>query len=78
MFVKNMAKLIHKDDIVLTDSNDILQEVTQLYETLYKNRDVEDCEISQMVNEIPRQSDDEADRIKGEITLDEAKKHDNL
>ena len=72
MLVKNTAKLIDKDDNILTNSNDILQEVTHFYETLYKKRDVEDCDIYQMVNEIPRLSDDEVDRIEGEIILDEA------
>ena len=31
VFVKNMAKLTDKDDNVLTDSNDILQEVQSFY-----------------------------------------------
>ena len=37
-----MAKLIDKDDNVLTDSNDILQEVKSFYEKLYERIDVED------------------------------------
>ena len=67
-----MVTLTDKDDNVLTDSNDILQEVKSFYEKLYKSRDVEDCEISQMVAEIPHLNDDEAERIEGEITLNEA------
>ena len=39
---KNMAKLIDKDDNILTDNNDILQEVKSFYEKLYERRDVED------------------------------------
>ena len=35
---KNMAKLIDKDDNVLTDNNDILQEVKSFYEKLYERR----------------------------------------
>ncbi len=69
---KNMAKLIDKDDNILTDNNDILQEVKSFYEKLYERRDVEDCEISQMVTEIPHLNDEEAERIEGEITLNEA------
>ena len=47
-----MAKLIDKDDNVLTDSNDILQEVKSFfYEKLQERRDVKDCEIC------PRQLD---------------------
>ena len=67
-----MAKLIHKDDNILTDNNDILQEVKSFYEKLYERRDVEDCEISQMVTEIQHLNDEEAERIEREITLNEA------
>ena len=67
-----MARLINKDDNILTDNNDILQEVKNLYEKLYERRAVEDCEISQMVTEIPHLNDAEAERIEGEITLNEA------
>ena len=69
---KSMVKFTDKNINVLTDSNDILQEVKSFYEKLYKRRDVEDCEISQMVAEIPRLNDDEAERIEGEITVNEA------
>ena len=69
---KNMAKLIDKDDNILTDNNDILQEVKSFFEKLHERRDVEDCEISQMVTEIPHLNDKEAERIEGEITLNEA------
>ena len=37
-----------------------------------KNCTREDCEISQMVTEIPHLNDEEAERIEGEITLNEA------
>ena len=52
--------------------NDILQEVKNFYEKLSQRRDVEDCDISQMVTEIPHLKDEEAERIEGEITLNEA------
>ena len=52
--------------------NDILQEVKNFYEILSDRRDVEDCDISQMVTEIPHLKDEEAERIEGEITLNEA------
>ena len=39
ILVKNMAKLIDKDDNILTDNNDILQEVKSFYEKLYERRD---------------------------------------
>ena len=34
--------------------------------------DVEDCEISQMITEIPHFRDEETERTDGEITLNEA------
>ena len=46
---KIMAKLIDKDDNILTDNNDILQEVKSFYAKLCERRDVEDCEISRTV-----------------------------
>ena len=52
--------------------NDILKEVKNFYEKLSQRRDVEDCDISQMVTEIPHLKDEEAERIDGEITLNEA------
>ena len=67
---KTMAKLTDKDDNVLTDSNDILQEVKSFHEKLYERRDVEDCEIFQMVTEIPHLNDEEAERTEGEITFE--------
>ena len=74
-----MAKLTDKDDNVLTDSNDILQEVKSFYlkkkkkkKKLYERRDVEDCQIFQMLTEVPHLSDEEAERTEGEITLNEA------
>ena len=53
--------------------NDILQEVKNIFdEKLSERRDVEDCDISQMVTEIPHLNDAEAERIEVEITLNEA------
>ena len=52
--------------------NTATTQVNSFYEKLYERRDVEDCEISQMVTEIPHSNDEEAERIEGEITLNEA------
>ena len=57
----------------MTDTNDILREVKSFfYEIQYERRDVEDCEISQMITEIPHLNGEEAERIEGGITLNEA------
>ena len=46
--------------------------VKSFYEKLYERRDVEGCEISQTVTEIPHLNDEEAEWLEGEITLNEA------
>ena len=56
----------------MTDSNDRLQKVRSFYEKLYERRHVEDCDISQMVTEIPHLNNDEAERMEGKIALNEA------
>ena len=56
----------------MTDRNDRLQKVESFYENLYEIRHVEDCEISQMVTEIPHLNNDEAEMIEEKIALNEA------
>ena len=51
---------------------DILKDVKGFYETLYTKRNVEDCEIMNLVNEIPHLTTFEAEQLEGEITLEEA------
>ena len=69
---KNMAKLIDKDGNVITNNKDILKEVSGFYETLYKEKTVEDGEIADLVNDLAHLSNDEANTLEGEITLNEA------
>ena len=42
------------------------------YERLYKSRDVEDCEINELISEIPELSEEQQASLEGEITLEEA------
>lgn len=69
---KTMSRLVNQEGNVLTKNEDITQEVKLFYENLYKNKEVEDCEIADLVNDIPRLSDEEANNLEGEITLNEA------
>ena len=52
-----------ENDTILTDNNDILQEVKNFYEKLYERRDVEDCEVPQMVTEIPHLNESESEYL---------------
>ena len=54
------------------ESKDVIKEVKMFYERLYSERQVEDCEISDMAQDIPMLTLQEKTSLKGEITLDEA------
>ena len=71
---KTMSRLVNQEGNTLTKHEDVIHEVKSFYENLYKSKEVEHCEISELVNEIPRLSEDEARSLEGEITLDEAAK----
>ena len=58
-----------KNGSVLGETNAIMNEVHCFYERLYKSRDVEDCEINELISEIPELSEASPE---GEITLEEA------
>ena len=69
---KNMARLIGRDGSVITDNEGMLFEVKNFYETLYTKRSVENCEITDLVENMPILDDDEANSIEGDITFEEA------
>ena len=69
---KNMAKLIDAQENVLKDQQHILQEVQSFYEKLYSKREVENCNIKDLITDIPRLDEDEASMLEGELTLEEA------
>ena len=69
---KNMARLIDKHDRVLTNQKDILQEVQDFYQTLYREKVVENSEIRDLVQNVPTLDEEEANDLEGEITLEEA------
>ena len=69
---KNMSRLIDKHNNVLTNQNDVLQEVHDFYKSLYREKDVEQCEIKDLVKNIQTLSEQEAKELEGKITLEEA------
>ena len=67
-----MNKIIAKDGSILTQTNAILEETKQFYESLYKNRKTEDCKIEQLIKEYPKIAEGEAENLEGKITVEEA------
>eukprot|EP00745_Piridium_sociabile_P041785 TRINITY_DN8320_c0_g1_i1.p1 TRINITY_DN8320_c0_g1~~TRINITY_DN8320_c0_g1_i1.p1 ORF type:complete len:142 (+),score=9.40 TRINITY_DN8320_c0_g1_i1:123-548(+) len=69
---KNMARLTDVHGDVLYEQKYILQEVQTCYENLYTKSEVEDCEINELITDIPHLDFEEANKLEGEITLEEA------
>ena len=69
---KNMNSLIKKDGSKITDCSSIVEEVTNFYKNLYKQKELENVEIHDLVKNLPSLSNEESFKLEGEITLDEA------
>ena len=41
----------------------------KIYERLYKSRDVEDCDINELISEIPELSEEQQASLEGEIMV---------
>ena len=69
---KQMTKLKLNNGEEIYESKDIIKEVKVFYERLYSERQVEDCEILDMAQDIPVLTLQEKTSLEGEITLAEA------
>ena len=69
---KQMTKLTLNNGEEICESKDIIKEVKVFYERLYSERQVEDCEILDMAQDIPILTLQEKTSLEGEITLAEA------
>lgn len=69
---KQMTKLTLNNGKDIYDSQEIVNEVKTFYEKLYTKRDLEDCDIFDMVTEIPTLNLQEKNSLEGEILLEEA------
>ena len=69
---KQMTKLTLNNGEEIYESKDIIKEVKVFYERLYSERQVEDCEILDMAQDIPILTLQEKTSLEGEITLAEA------
>ncbi len=67
-----MTKLTLNNGEEIYESKDIIKEVKVFYEILYSERQVEDCEILDMAQDIPMLTLQEKTSLEGEITLAEA------
>ena len=69
---KVMKKLTTDAGNELNEHEDIKTEVHNFYKNLYKIRNVEECEINDLVQNIPKLDPEQANNIEGKITLTEA------
>ena len=67
-----MIKLTANNGEEIHEVEDIIKEVKTFYERLYSDRHVEECEISDLVGDIPTLTLQEKTSLEGKITLDEA------
>ena len=68
---KCISKLTLDNDLEITDKLHIANEIKCFYEKLYAKKDVTDAAVSDLVNNIPRLSDQEANDLEGCLTMDE-------
>ena len=67
-----MIRLTLNNGEEIYETKDIIKEVKMFYERLYSDRQLEDCEILDLVEDIPTLTVQENTSLEGEITLDEA------
>ena len=70
---KQMIRLTLNNGEEIYETKDM--EVKMFYERLYSDRQLEDCEILDLVEDIPTLTVQEKTSLEGEITLDEASVH---
>ena len=67
-----MIKLTANNGEEIHEVKDIIKEVKTFYERLYSDMQVEECEISDLVEDIPTLTLQEKTSLERKITLDEA------
>ena len=66
-----MIKLIDAKGEEIKEPLAINKEVNNVYSNLYKAKDLEECEIEQLVTEIIKLSEEESRPLEGKITIEE-------
>ena len=67
-----MIKLTANNGEEIHEVKDIIKDIKTFYERLHSDRQVEGCEISDLVEDIPTLTLQEKTSLEGKITLDEA------
>ena len=68
---KSMNRLVTSEGSIISDKTEIINEVKEFYETLYKKREVEDTEINNLVRNIPKLDEPRSRQLEGPLTLEE-------
>ena len=70
---KQIVKIVNKDGKIIEDPSQIKDKVYEFYNSLYKaNKNIENCEIRNLITEVPQLSQTERESLEGEISLEEA------
>jgi hypothetical protein len=67
---KTMTKVVENGRDIF-DSKSILDKVKMFYEKLYESKIVEDCEIDELVRDLPKLSELESQELEGDISYEE-------
>ena len=67
----NKITLANNVSITCTNKKEIVNEVKEYYKNLYTSRDVRDAAVSDLVSDLPKLTDTEANKLEGLLTLDE-------
>ena len=68
---KSINKITLDDDNVITDKKTIVKEFNNFYKNLYTKREVQDAAVSDLVTDLPKLNDMQANQLEGLLTLDE-------
>ena len=71
-FINKTVSFLEKNDgQVIDDQADILKEAEQFYISLYEKRNVQDVDISRIINNAPKLNEIDRDLLKNELTTNE-------
>ena len=65
-------KLTLNDGSVLTETDEVVEEVNSFQRNLYRKKELENCEISDLIDNILKLSDQERTSLEGDISVEEA------
>jgi hypothetical protein len=69
---KTMTQITRDDGTVLNKTEEISKEAGSFYSSLYEKRRVINCEINELINDIPHLVEDQTQGMEGTLTFEEA------